>query len=90
MASVVWYTEDKFDGDPRFCTAGLVLFYFLTASLPYIVSDLELLSVVGCGVVLLQVLLRTLGFRYFPISKRAMEDLYRWPNVTEARSIAHH
>lgn len=74
---------------PTLCTAGLVFFYVLTASLPYFVSNLEVLSVAGCAIVLLQVLLRTLGFRYFPVSKRAMEDLYRWPNVTEARSIAH-
>ena len=73
---------------PTLCSAGLVFFYVLTASLPYLVSDLELLSVAGCGIILLQVLLRTLGVRYFPVSKRGMDALYRWPNVTEARSMS--
>ena len=44
----------------------------LTACFPCFISDLEVLSVAGCAIILVQVLLRSLGLRYFPVSKHAM------------------
>ena len=60
------------------------------------VRNLTLLSVFGCLLVFGQVILRTLGMKYFPISVEAMDRCInnnyesssflgnqRWPNVTE-------
>ena len=59
------------------------------------IHNLEWLSIAGCVLVFGQVLLRTMGMKYFPISVEAMEraiqegvtsieeDKRRWPNVTE-------
>jgi hypothetical protein len=65
----------------------------LTACLSQ-VHDLTLLSAFGCLLVFGQVVLRTMGMKYFPVSADAMEraiqndyastrDDRRWPNVTE-------
>jgi hypothetical protein len=74
---------------PCICIVLDACMIIVTACFPRIFSDLELLSVAGCVVVLAQVLLRTLGMRYFPVSKKAMDFACRWPNVTEAQSIPH-
>lgn len=58
-----------------------------TACLSMWITNLEVLSAVGCGIVCCQVLLRTLGMRFFPVSKDAMEKAHRWPNITEPQSI---
>lgn len=42
----------------------------LTACFPSFIHDLEALSVAGCAAVLGQVLLRTLGMRYFPVKSQ--------------------
>jgi hypothetical protein len=73
-----------------------VVLLALTMSLSCI-EDLTLLSVCGCFLVFSQVILRTIGFKYWPVSAKAMEeylgnkcssvrqedDHRRWPNVTE-------
>lgn len=46
----------------------------LTLCLPWITTDLKTLSLWGCGIVVAQLLLRTRGLRYFPVSKQAMEN----------------
>ena len=71
------------------CTLGLLVLLVLTASLPAYISNLELLSVAGCLLVLSEVLLRTLGLRYFPVSKNAAQVTAPWPNTTEPRSRPH-
>ena len=50
---------------------GLMVF---TATLSRWVHSLELMSVFGLLVVVLNVLLRTFGLRYWPVSKKAMDD----------------
>lgn len=45
---------------------------FLTLWLPSITTNLPTLSMLGCGIVLTQLIIRTRGLRYFPVSKRAM------------------
>ena len=74
---------------PMLCTIGTTSMILLTALLPKFVTNLELLSVVGCAIILAQVLVRTLGYRYFPVSKNAMDVACRWPNVTEPRIKPH-
>lgn len=70
----------------------------MTLNLSSLVDSLEMLSVVGLAMVLAQVLLRTVGLKYFPVSKAAMEQAMklgmpvegpgqRWPNVTEPQSV---
>lgn len=58
---------------------------FITFSLSSVITDLELLSVAGLSITFLQVILRTRGLKYFPVSKKAMEDhqVPRWPNTTQ-------
>ena len=51
------------------------------------ITNLEVLSVAGCWVVLCQVIMRTRGLPFFPVSKLAMKDCQRWPNASEARSV---
>jgi len=74
----------------------------ITATFSKWITNLELLSVAGCLMVLCQVAMRTRGLRYFPVSKKAMEnacnwqdgqcgpppeEAHRWPNVTEPQSF---
>ena len=69
-----------------------------TISMSWWVTSLETLSVYGLLVVAAQVMIRTIGLRYFPVTKEAMEraiqgdyddyqgmDHRRWPNVTQAQ-----
>ena len=74
---------------PCICCIADMCMIIMTAYFPRYISDLEILSVAGCGVVLAQVLLRTLGMKFFPVSKAAMDFACRWPNVTEPRIAAH-
>lgn len=53
------------------------------ASLSSFVSSLELLTMCGLLIVLFQVILRTRGMRYFPVSKKALQDDRPWPNRTQ-------
>ena len=75
---------------PTLCTVGVLALIVATAALPAWITNLELPSVAGCVIIFAQVLLRTMGTRYFPVSQRAMNAAFHWPNVTEARSVAHH
>ena len=61
--------------------------FFVTATLSLWITNLELISVVGCAIVICQVMLRTLGMRFFPVSRDAMDRATRWPNITEPRSV---
>jgi len=44
-----------------------------TLTLSQWVSSLELISVLGLVIVIMQVLLRTVGLKYFPVSKADMD-----------------
>lgn len=88
------------NGNSRCATIPLIvlsinlLLTFLTLNLSMI-HDMTLLSLYGCGLVFCQVLLRTFGLRYFPVTVAQMEqalhsdyasfsedDARAWPNVT--------
>lgn len=63
---------------PTLCTMAIIGFIVVTACLPFFISDLEMLTFVGCLILFGQVLMRTLGMRYFPVSRQAMEaDAHR-------------
>jgi hypothetical protein len=59
----------------------------VTATFSQWITNLELLSIAGCTMVMCQVMMRTRGLRFFPVSKNAMENAHRWPNVSEPRSV---
>lgn len=61
--------------------------FVITATFSQWITDLELLSMCGCCVALSQVLMRTRGLRFFPISISDMENSKPWPNITEPQSI---
>lgn len=57
--------------------------------------NLELLAICGLLLVILQLLLRTRGMRYFPVSKKAMSqcpgsgvDSRPWPNTTVPQAVS--
>jgi hypothetical protein len=58
----------------------------VTATYSQCILYLELLSIAGCTMVMCQVMMRTRGLRFFPVSKYAMENAHRWANITEPRS----
>jgi len=59
----------------------------ITATFSMWITNLELLSIAGCAMIMFQVLMRTRGMRFFPVSKKAMDTACRWPNTSEPRSI---
>mmetsp|Transcript_944 Transcript_944/g.1542 ORF Transcript_944/g.1542 Transcript_944/m.1542 type:complete len:481 (+) Transcript_944:63-1505(+) len=59
----------------------------VTATFSLWITNLELLSIAGCAMVMCQVMIRTRGLRFFPVSKHTMEHAQRWPNVSEPRSV---
>lgn len=84
---------------PSVCTLALMATWIFALCLISWGLPLEVLSVVGMGLVMVQVAIRTIGLRYFPVTKEAMEraihgdfdghddqmENRRWPNVTEPR-----
>lgn len=82
---------------PAVCSLLLIASWVITLTMSWWVPSLEILSVCGLLVVMAQVMIRTIGLRYFPVSKEAMEraiqgdyedsemDHRRWPNVTQAQ-----
>jgi hypothetical protein len=45
-----------------------------TATLSLWIRDFEILCLAGCGVVVCQIIMRTRGLQYFPVSKSALDD----------------
>lgn len=82
---------------PLGCTILLIGSWIFTLSVTQWVWSLEMLSLLGLLVVSVQVTVRTVGLRYFPVTVEAMERAIRgdydnseeiplrWPNVTEPR-----
>jgi hypothetical protein len=72
----------KGDIMPCLITAIDYLLILALALLSRFTTNLESLALWGLVLVILQLLLRTKGLRYFPVSKNAMEDPRPWPNTS--------
>jgi hypothetical protein len=81
----------------RLCKGGIVpclisaIDYTLILALALLsrfTTNLESLALWGLVLVILQLLLRTKGLRYFPVSKNSIEDPRPWPNMSVPQTAA--
>lgn len=79
-------TEGKIQWTPVFIASLNAISILATATMTLWIDKLEIMSVLVLMVLLFQVVLRTRGLRYFPVSKKAMERALNWPNISEPRS----
>jgi hypothetical protein len=77
------------NGSIHWAATLIVLFdcalFIVTATLSLWIRDFEILCLAGCGVVVCQIIMRTRGLKYFPVSKSVSDNDFDTTEVGDIR-----